>query len=85
MTLFVFGRLLVSGSAMALGPPRDLTCTLARKNLRDVPGLVVLTHSALLWNLSLVGLGAQRFFFYFIHLFVPIPNLFPQYLSSSPP
>lgn len=85
MRLFIFGRLLVSGSAMALGPPWDLTCTLARKNLGDVPGLVVLTHSALLWILSLVGLGAQHFLLYFIHLFLSIPNLFPQYLSTRPP
>lgn len=68
--LFIFGRLLVSGSAVALGPPRDLTCTPARKNLRDVTGLVVLTHSASL--------------LFFIHPLFSIPNLFPLYLSTSP-
>lgn len=53
MMLFIFGRLLVSGSAMALGQPRDLTCTPARKNLRDVPGLVALSFTLvfLLWDL----------------------------------
>lgn len=59
--LFIFGRLLMSGSASAPGAPGDLTCTPKcpapgkKENLRDVPGLVVLTHSSftlqfLLWD-----------------------------------
>lgn len=80
--LFIFGRLLVSVSAMALGQPRDLTCTPARKNLRDVPGLVALTQ--LYFRISLVGLGAHHFLLYCVPLFVPLPNLFPLYLSTSP-
>lgn len=52
--LFIFGRLLMSGRASAsaaLGPDMHSECP-AWKNLRDVPGLVVLTHSALLYNSS---------------------------------
>lgn len=52
--LFISGRLLVSGSASAPGRPGTWHALRHRKkkNLRDVPGLVVLTHSALLYNLS---------------------------------
>lgn len=52
--LFIFRRLLMSGSASAPGPG-GLTCSPkcpAQKPLRDVPGLVVLTHSALLYYFS---------------------------------
>lgn len=52
--LFIFGRLLMSGSASAQGvrgPDMHSKCP-AWKNLRDVPGLAVLTHSALLYNSS---------------------------------
>lgn len=81
--LFVFGRLFVSGSAMALGPPRDLTCTLARKNLRDVPGLVVLTHSALLWNLSLLWDSVPKTSYSISSIFMFLYLIFS--LNTSPP
>lgn len=98
--LFVSGRLLVSGSASALGCPG--TCHALKKkkktqNLRDVPGLVVLTHSALLYNLSSgtwrrpltpsrsVSLAPFRvsFLFRFYHFFSNL-IFFPLYLSTSP-
>lgn len=79
--------------------PGDLTCTLkcpAWKNRRDVPGLLVLTHSALLYNFSCgtrcrpltlsrsVSLAPSpvSFLFPFYQFFQP--NFFPLYLSSSP-
>lgn len=77
------------------GAPGDLTCTPkcpAWKNLRDVPGLVVLTHSALLYNFSCgtrcrpltlsqsVSLAPSpvSFLFRFYPFFQP--NFFPLYL-----
>lgn len=78
----------------------DLTCTLkcpAWKTLRDVPGLVVLTHSALLYNFSCgpqcrpltlsqsvsLALSSVSLLFRFYPSFFH-PNFFPLYLSTSP-
>lgn len=99
--LFIFGRLLMSGSASAAARPGDLTCTPkcpAWKNLRDVPGLVVLTHSALLYNfscgtrrrpltlsqsVSLAPPPLSPFSFDSIHFFQP--NFFPSLPLHRPP
>lgn len=50
---FILRRLLVSGSAAAAGargPDMHSEVSSLEKNLRDVPGPVELTHSALLYN-----------------------------------
>lgn len=98
--LFIFGRLLMSGSASAPGRPGTWHALRSvrpgKKTLQDVPGLVVLTHSALLYNFSCgtlcrpltlsqsVSLAPSpvSFLFRFYQFFQP--NFFPLYLYTSP-
>lgn len=96
------GRLLLSGSASALGCPGTWYALKKKKkqtpqNLRDVPGPVELTHSALLYNLSCgtwcrpltpsrsVSLAPFRvsFLFRFYQFFFQ-PNFFSLCTSTSP-